>query len=141
MNVVCITAKMSLLFLVVVAGALACCATNRVTPVYNLYSWENPRGVWNFCLLSGLISRRMTPEEVRNEKTVLHGLNQLKQAMSRLEKSSSIVWFDRGYFTGLKGSEAFQYPPKEIVHDLRTYAGTHGIEIVLYAEILRQAPR
>jgi len=112
-----------------------------MTPVYNLYSWENPKGVWNFYLLNGFISRILTPEEVRNEKTALHGLDQLKQAISKLEKSSSIIWFDQGYFQGQKGSEVFQYPPKEFVDKVRTYAGTRGIKIDIFAEILRQARR
>lgn len=102
----------------------------QVAPAYELYSWENPSGAWNFSLLY-MTDRQKTPEEVLNKKTALHGIEQLKKAMSKLPRQSILEWFDRLTLKGvkLKGSEQLKYPPKEMISEVKRYAQAHAIKI------------
>ena len=54
-----------------------------LVPALDLYSWQNPGGGWDFCLLPGA-DRKRTAEEIRAAQPTLHGLDQLKDAISKL---------------------------------------------------------
>jgi hypothetical protein len=101
-----------------------------VVLTYELYSWQNQRGGWNFCLLF-TTNRQKTVEEVFNKKSTLYGLDALKKRISELPIHSNIVWFDRLTLSGtrVKGSESLRYPPKEIVEEVKHYAAGHNVEI------------
>ena len=122
--------------------ALACCfeilahadppkkPERKVVPTYELYNWQGAHGPWNFCLLH-TTDRQKTPAEVLNDETALRGPKQLKRKMSKLPRSSTIVWFDRLTLGGvkLKGSESLKYPPDEIVGEIRRYADMWAIKL------------
>jgi hypothetical protein len=94
-----------------------------VTPTYELYSWKASNGNWSFCLLY-TTNRQKTAEEVLREKTALHGIEQLKKEIDKLEKQARIVWFDRLISAGVraKGSESLGYPPRQIIDEVKQYA-------------------
>jgi hypothetical protein len=101
-----------------------------VIPTFELYSWQNPQGTWNFFLIH-TTNRQKTVEEVFNDKTALRGVEQLKQKMSKLPRGARIVWFDRLTLreVKVKGSEGLEYPPKEVVDEVKSYADTHAIRL------------
>lgn len=117
-------------------AAILVCATGlpmttaQVVPTYELYSWEHSKGGWRFCLLY-TTDRQKTPEEVFSDKTTLHGIEQLKNEMSKLPPSSRVVWFDRLTLNGvkIKGSEQLKYPPKKIIDEVKRYGDAHEIKV------------
>lgn len=115
--------------------ALLCIAQGRaagsgVPLTYELYSWQGPKNDWNFCLLH-TTNRQKTVQEVFNNRSVLHGIEELRHKMAELPPGTSIVWFDRLTLSGvrLKGSEGLKYPPKETIEEISRYADVHGIQI------------
>jgi hypothetical protein len=124
-----------LVFLIACFAALPVCGKEapkpaQVVPTYELYSWQQPQGAWDFCLLY-TTDRQKEPEEVFSEKTVIRGVAQLKREISKLPHSSRIVWFDRLTLNGvkIKGSEPLEYPTKEMIDDVKRYANSRGIKI------------
>jgi hypothetical protein len=67
--------------------------TKGTSPMYyELSSWQEPKtGEWHFSLLYNT-DRNESVREVFDRKTVLKGLSQLQQKMSKLPKGSHIVW-------------------------------------------------
>jgi hypothetical protein len=105
-------------------------AGGGVVPTYELYSWQDPNGAWNFSLLY-TTSRQKTVQEVFSKKAAIHGVQQLKSRLSRLPLHSTIVWFDRLTLSGtrIKGSERLRYPPEKMIEDVKHYAAKRKIEI------------
>jgi hypothetical protein len=105
-------------------------AGGAVVPTYELYSWQGPKGGWNFRLLY-TTNRQKTVQEVFSKKNTIHGVQQLKTRLSRLPLHSSIVWFDRLTLSGkrVKGSESLKYPPDDVIEELKEYAAKRKIEI------------
>jgi hypothetical protein len=132
---------MKVIVMISLACCLAACASAgrqrgdsedpSVTLPYELYSWKASNGNWSFCLLYAT-NRQKTVEEVFNEKTTLHGLEQLKKKISTLEKGARIVWFDRLTLAGVrvKGSESLGYPSRQVVEDVKQYvAASRNIQV------------
>src|SRR5438477_5471689 len=73
---------------------------------YELYSWRDSHGAWSFSIM-GTTSRQKAPEEIFNEKEVIHGVDKLKRKISRLEPHSRLIWADKLTFNGaiVKGTE------------------------------------
>jgi hypothetical protein len=108
-------------------------ASNPVISVsYDLYSWRQGDGSWSFSVL-GNTNRMKTPEEIFDEKEALHGVPRLKQRISHLLRPSRIVWvgniLDKG--APVKGTERLALPPKEIGEDVKRYAETRHIEMIV----------
>lgn len=97
---------------------------------YELYSWQDAKGNWSFCLLY-TTNRQKTVQEVFNKKTALRGISKLKRRIDILPAHSDIVWFDRLTLSGkkIKGSEGLKYPPKEILGEIKKYAAEHHVVI------------
>lgn len=102
------------------------------TPMaYELYSWQNSSGTWDFCLLYNTSSQK-TVKEVFNRKITLQGVEKLKNRISELPAGASIFWVDRlpaGTGPKAKGSESLKYPPAEIVSDVKRFSEAHHIDI------------
>ncbi len=100
-------------------------------PTYELYSWQDDKGAWDFSLLY-TTSRQKTAEEVFNDKAIMSGVGKLRQRMSKLPKGSTIVWFDKLTFSGIKikGTEKLKYPPKEIIDQVKSYAQKHTLKVL-----------
>jgi hypothetical protein len=124
-----------LVVLLACSSVIAACGvaqgTEDIVPTYELYSWPNPQGGWNFCLLH-TTNREKTVQEVFNEQTTLHGIDELKREMVKLPKRSNVVWFDRLTWNGVrvKGSENLKYPPREIVAEVKHYAEIRFMKLV-----------
>ena len=107
---------------------------------YDLYSWQEPDGMWNFCVLPDT-SREKTVEEVFAKKHRLKGVADFKRQISELPEGSTIVALDRlptGTGPKAKGSEHLTYPPREIVREIQQHAESRKIKIDVYSE---DAPR
>jgi hypothetical protein len=98
---------------------------------YELYSWPDSSGGWNFCVLYNTSSEK-TVQQVFNKKTELRGVDQLKHRISELPAGASIAWVDRlpsGTGPKAKGSESLKYPPADIMADVRRFAEEHNIKV------------
>ena len=106
-------------------------AQASIVPTYELYSWPNPEGGWNFCLLP-TTNREKTVREVFNTQTTLHGMDALKREIFKRPRGSDLVWFDRLTWNGAKitGSESLKYPAREIVLEVKHYAEMRGMKLV-----------
>lgn len=103
--------------------------TARLT--YQLYSWEDANGGWNFSVLHDT-NRQKTIAEVFSSKATSKGLERLKRKLSEMPEASRLVWFD-GLTAGgvkVKGSESLKYPPDEVVAQVRQFAEARKIELV-----------
>jgi hypothetical protein len=120
-------------FTMMILCALGCPGSaQQKTPMnYELYSWQDSTGDWNFCVLYNTSSEK-TIKEVFNKKTELRGVEQLKHRISELSAGSSISWVDRlpsGTGPKAKGSEGLKYPPAEIIGDVERFAEAHNIKV------------
>lgn len=124
-------------FLLVVAfGCLAAgsfmAQTKNSEPLLTneLYSWRDSNGTWVFSIL-GTTSRQKTVEEIFSDKQAIRGVGELKRKISRLQRPSRLVWFDKLIFNGapVKGTERLGWPPKEIIEDVKRYAQARQIEV------------
>jgi hypothetical protein len=54
-------------------------------------------------------------EEIFNEKQAIRGLEELQRKISRLQRSSHLVWFDKFIFNAapVKGTEQLGWPPRK----------------------------
>jgi hypothetical protein len=121
-----------LLFVVVgFAEFTAGSQNNSIMSTYELYSWQQADGNWNFCVLFTTSSQK-TAQEVFSRKCTIHGTRNLKERISLLEPGSTIVWFDRLTFGGIrvKGSETLKYPPRKIIDDVTKFAQERQITIL-----------
>lgn len=99
---------------------------------YELYSWQDSKGDWNFSIFH-TTNRNKTVKEIFNKKTTLRGLDRLKRRISDLPAGSTIVLVDRVTEAGgvkVKGSEKLRYPPTDIIDDIRRHAEARHIQIV-----------
>jgi len=98
---------------------------------YELYSWQNPDGSWDFSLLIGT-NRNKTVEEIFDKKVSIHGLDQLKERISQLPEGTHVVWLDCLIVGNAKakGSEALKYPSAQMTDDVARFAAEHGGEVV-----------
>jgi hypothetical protein len=94
-------------------------STTEAPRLYELYSWQQPKGDWNFCLLPSPSGVNISAEAVFSEKSRLRGLTELKRKASRLTAGSRIVWMDR--LSGHAKSEKLECPPRNIADLVRGY--------------------
>jgi hypothetical protein len=98
---------------------------------YNLYSWQDPKGDWNFCVLFDTNSQK-TVKQVFDQRTTLRGVDQLKRKLSKLPEGANVFWFNRiplGTSPKAKGSEGLGYPPTNMIEEIQRYAETRKIKI------------
>ena len=98
---------------------------------YELYSWQDNNGGWNFSIL-GTTSSVKPPEKIFSEKEAIHGVDRLKQKISRLARPSRIVWIENSVYKGvpMKGTERLAWPPKGIMENVKRYAAARGVEVI-----------
>lgn len=133
---------LALAFLAIFCGAaVALCSATAASSIAQdkssqpvltneLYSWKDGNGVWTFAIL-GPTNRQKTAEEIFNERHAIHGVNELKKRISRLDQPSRLVWFDRLTLncTVVKGTERLSWPPKDVIEDVKRYAAARRIEV------------
>ena len=99
---------------------------------YELYSWQDDRGVWDFGLFPAISNSGLAAKLITNRKTALIGLDKLKTKIATLPLNSEILWLDRtvGVYAKAKGSEILKYPPAGMVADLKGYCESKGIKLL-----------
>ena len=103
----------------------------RAPKGYELYSWPDSNGAWNFCILYGTNRKKVT-EEVFSQKTLLHGLDQLERKIAGLSGGTRIFWANRipsGSGPRSIGSERLAYPPLDIRERIIAYAKKYHIDV------------
>ena len=101
---------------------------------YELYSWKEANGDWSFSVLY-TTSIQKTVKQVLDDKTALHGLDQLKAKVDALPRGARVSWLGRiPVSTGprAKGSERLGYPPVDVIQDVRRHAEKRNIKIVIH---------
>ena len=100
--------------------------------IYELYSWQQPLGAWNFSVLRNTSSEK-TVQQVFTEKTRLRGVDAVKRKFAQLPAGSTVVWVVRlptdGSHPKAIGSERLAYPPPEIVTEVRNAVGARNITL------------
>ncbi len=102
--------------------------------VYELYSWRDGGGGWNFRMLSGARSGEPAAKEVFDKSQILHGVEQLKRAISPLPAGSMILLAGRlpsnARFPRLRGTERLRYPAPHIAREIRRYSEARNIQVL-----------
>jgi len=107
-------------------------AGQTIPMAYELYSWQQSNGGWNFCVLTSPSGPNISAEQVFNKKFLLNGVKDLKRKISSLPVGATVLWLDRimGTDPKTKGSgEGLSFPPSEIIQDIRHYAETRKIKV------------
>jgi hypothetical protein len=100
-------------------------------PSYELYSWPQTNGIWNFCLLPSPSGVNIPIETIFNKKSRLTGIDQLKQKIPRLPTDTTILWMN-GITSGqppTAESQKLALPPAETVEEVKRYAEKRGIHV------------
>jgi len=136
--------RQTVLLVVLACIASACSAQGsdqslRKPPMgYELYSWKEPNGSWDFCLLPSPSGVNIPSEEVFNKKFLLRGMNALSREVSRLPIGATIYWLDHivpETDPKTKESESLRYPSASIIEKVRRYSERRRIEV----QMLRRA--
>jgi hypothetical protein len=101
---------------------------------YELYSWQKGSGEWDFCILY-TTNIEKTVRQVFDEKTTLHGPDELKRKLDTLPEGTRVHWLDRvplGASPKAKGSERLSYPTKDVIQDIRRYAERRDVKIMIH---------
>jgi hypothetical protein len=99
--------------------------------LYELYSWPQPNGIWNFCLLPSPSGVNIPVEAIFDKKLHLTGLGQLKEKISQLPTDTTILWMN-GITSGqtpTAQSRKLALPPAETVEQVKRYAEKRGIHV------------
>jgi hypothetical protein len=104
----------------------------RVPPqTYELYSWPQSNGIWNFRLLRSPSGVNISAETIFDKKFRLTGIPQLKRKISELPTGTTIIWM-----SGIASSETptlesrkLALPSTQTVAQVKRYAGTHGVQM------------
>ena len=100
---------------------------------YELYSWQQPVGTWNFCILLNTSSEK-TVLQVFSDKTRLRGVDAVEKKIAKLPGGSTVVWVTRlpteSRFPIAKGSELLASPPSDLVAEIHRFADARKIDLV-----------
>ena len=99
--------------------------------LYELYSWPQSNGIWNFCLLPSPSGVNIPVETIFNKKLRITGIGQLERKLSLLPTGARIIWLP-GLTSGQtpnKESSKLALPPTETVEKVKLYATQHGIQM------------
>ena len=99
--------------------------------LYELYSWPQSNGIWNFCLLPSPSGVNIPAEAIFNKKFRLTGVAELRRKISELPTGTRIIWMN-GIASGetpTPESRKLALPPAQTVGQVKRYAGAHGIQM------------
>jgi len=108
--------------------------------LYELYSWPQSGGTWNFCLLPSPSGVTIPVEVIFNKKSRLTGTDQLERKISLLPTGTRIIWMN-GITAGqtpTKESSKLALPPSRIVEQVKRYAEQHGVQVLLSSQSTAQ---
>ena len=104
--------------------------------VYELYSWQAKNDGWRFRLLPSPSGRNIYPEEVFKKGAAESGVRNVKRALKKLPKGTSVIWLDRIDLSTVQGQAGIPhlgYPPQGIIQEIQRYADDHGITVEVSA--------
>ena len=108
-------------------------STHLPPQLYELYSWPQLNGMWNFCLLPSPSGVNIRIETIFKKRVRLTGVGQLKRRISELPTGTRIIWLS-GITSGetpTTESRKLALPPRQTVEQVERYAGMHGVEMDL----------
>ena len=108
-------------------------STHLPPRLYELYSWPQSNGIWNFCLLPSPSGVNIPAKAIFNKKFRLTGLTQLERKISELPTGTRIIWMN-GMAAGetpTPESRRLALPPTRMVEHVQSYAEAHGIQMVI----------
>lgn len=89
-----------------------------------LYSWLEPgTQEWRFALLPGTNRNKMSAE-IRDNQNVIHSIDDLENAVSKLASSESVFWL-------VPEAGGFSRPPEEVTNGIIEYAAALGVGVLL----------
>jgi hypothetical protein len=105
---------------------------------YELYSWEED-SQWHFTLITGT-NRTKTMEEITSKEDYISesgwvkihvvGADTIKDVLSRLPQSESILWCDELHI-GQATETNLQLPPEQITDAIKEHAERCGLDLVI----------
>jgi hypothetical protein len=102
---------------------------------YRLYTWEDLKDdSWNFRFVSAFVSVSRALNEVVVGDRVLHGLEQLQQAISKMKPGSKIWWSSdlEAYLTnGSRIPVQLRSPPDWLTQKVKRLTETQHVELSL----------
>jgi hypothetical protein len=103
---------------------------------YELYSWQQDDGRWNFRLLASPSGPNVSSEQVFDKRFLLRGIKELKRKISELPVGATVFWFDRILGDSSQESQPTKklgYPPAEMIQDIKHYSGTRKINVEMHS--------
>ena len=106
--------------------------------LYELYSWPESNGIWNFCLLPSPSGVNVPVETIFDKKFRITGIEELERKLSVLPTGTRIIWLP-GLTAGQtpnKESSKLTLPSSGTVEKVKRYANQRGIQV----EVPRSTP-
>src|ERR1700722_5287956 len=106
-------------------------STHLPPRLYELYSWPQSNGIWNFCLLPSPSGVNIRAETIFDKKVRLTGLAQLEHRVAELPAGTRIIWLN-GITSGeslTPESKKLALPPSQTLKQVKRYAGAHGVQM------------
>jgi hypothetical protein len=98
---------------------------------YELYSWPQSKGIWNFCMLPSPSGVNISIESIFDTKVRLSGVGQLKGKISELPSGTTIYWM-AGTTSGetpTPESRKLALPPPKTFTQVKRFAAARGVQI------------
>ena len=99
--------------------------------LYELYSWPESTGIWNFCLLPSPSGVNIPVKVIFDKKLRLIGVDQLERKVSQLPDGARVIWMN-GITSGetpTPESRKLSLPPTQTVEQVKRYAKAHGVQV------------
>jgi hypothetical protein len=90
---------------------------------FELYSWQDETGEWQFSILVGTNRMKSIPEI--QDKPM--DLDQVKVRVSNMAVGESLFWLNRAEVSSVNGYFELAFPPTEVIEELKTYAADHQV--------------
>jgi hypothetical protein len=106
--------------------------------LYELYSWPQSSGIWNFCLLPSPSGVNIPIETIFNKKFRITGIDQLERKISLLPTGTRIIWMN-GITAGqtpTRESSKLVLPPLHTVEQVKRPAEQYRVQV----EVPSQSP-
>jgi hypothetical protein len=132
-----VSKKICLAVLFCCAASICFAAQKHPAPeqvqAFELYSWQDAKGEWDFSLFPAIISAGLSPGVIFRKDMTLKGPAALEQAMAKLPAGSVIYWLDHtlGIYKDAKESELLKYPSAEMIAEIRRYCESKQFKLVV----------
>ena len=99
--------------------------------LYELYSWRQSNGIWNFCLLPSPSGVNIPVETIFSKKFRITGIDQLERKISLLPTGMRIILMNgiTADQTPTRESSKLAVPPSHTVEQVKRYAEQHHVQV------------